>query len=173
MLALILLTAPAAEPTYVVVNKAGARYVVVNRVQAAACPCESNPCADARCQAYGGSGGCECRSGAAKTTAQPGTLTTASGRLIRQTATGYVYADEGEPPQVLDCSSGKCKWVDVGNRPAYLPNVAPANYQPIASYSPPIASYSSSACPNGNCGSARPATPSVLSPSRRFVFPVK
>jgi len=30
---------------------------------APACKCESSPCPDARCQAYGGSGFCECREG--------------------------------------------------------------------------------------------------------------
>lgn len=156
-LAAVLFAAPlfAAEPQYIVVNKAGTRYVVVNRVQAAPCTYCGTSCA---CPA----GNCPAKC-PVSATPQPGTLTTASGRLIRQTATGYVYADEGEPAQVLDCSSGKCRWVDSPSRPAYLPAVTPVSYAPA----------SVSSCPNGNCGAARPAAPSVLSPSRRYTFPVK
>ena len=148
-LAAVLFAVPlcAAEPSYIVVNKAGARYVVVNRVQAAPCTyCESCACPAGNCPA-------KC-----PVSAKPSgdTLTTASGRVIRATATGYVYADEDAPAQVLDCSSGKCRWVGSPNaRPAYLPSVTPASYAPV-----------SSSCPGGNC-------PTGFRPAPRFAFPAK
>lgn len=163
MLGMILLTACAAEPTYVVVNKAGARYVVVNRVPAEGRGCKTcgNYC---DCFSNIPNGTCgECK-GVRLDTLTPanlaapatGALTTASGRVIRATATGYVYADEDAPAQVLDCSSGKCRWVDTPNsRPAYLPSVTPASYAPAAS-----------SCPGGNC-------PTGFRPAPRFAFPTK
>lgn len=141
--------APVATAQYRVVNNCTPAYVVVNRTA----PCTY--CTDCKCAA----GVCpSCPTAKAEPV---GTLRTASGRLIRQTATGYVYADEGEANMVLDCSSGRCKWVEapaarqVG---AYLPDSLPS--------AAPVSV--SGGCANGQCGSVQ-----SYGRQPRFAFPRK
>lgn len=100
--------------------------------------------------------GCDCPTGTCPSkcpvASSPGTLRTTSGRLIRATATGYVYADERESQQVLDCSSGKCRWVDA----------------PKSAVLSPVNATSGPSCPNGQCGV--PQSPGRF---QRYTFPVK
>lgn len=78
------LTCDAASAQYRVANKTSPGYVVVNKTA----PCTF--CADCKCAA----GVCPACPAAGSAKPAGETLTTASGRLIRATPAGYVYADE-------------------------------------------------------------------------------
>lgn len=130
-----------ASAQYRVSNKTTPQYTVTNKT--APCTyCASCSCAAGVCPA------CPTAAGAGEV------LTTVSGKTIKLVGGVYVYADD-EPAKVLDCSSGKCKWVD-----------APRG----ASASAPV--YSSGAvsggCASGQCGSAQ-----SFRPAPRFAFPKK
>ena len=107
---------------------------------------------------------CSCAAGvcpACPTAAGSGeVLTTVSGKTIKLVGGVYVYADD-EPAKVLDCSSGKCRWVDA---PRGAPSISP----PIPSYSAPIPAYSSGGCANGQCGSVQ-----SFGRQPKFAFPRK
>lgn len=102
--------ASAANAQYRVTNRCGPQFTVTNKCQPAAASCVCGT-------------GCSCAAGtcpACPTATSAGAVRTASGRLIRQAATGWVYADDA-PASVAPvysapladlaigtCSGGSC-----------------------------------------------------------------
>jgi len=100
-----------AGPRRVVVeNKTVPSVTVENKTVKGGCFCESNPCADARCQAYGGGGNCECYQKFVQTQPQAQATTVRYGNpgQIIKYPNGFYYrvGDDYIPRWCTECNGG-------------------------------------------------------------------